>query len=190
MRTYYVFQAASSPELRGYTYDPTGERLPARYGPWTPIQQIGPDEEWTQDVSRAVVAGGILDDGYYLWGPFDQPGSAKPIIESDRVEGTAVFNRDNHQIGTIQRLLIEKVSGRVLYVDVAFGGFMGLGVHHLTLPWDMLTYDRALEGYHTDITEEQVGNAPAFYAEGQAWPGPKREEQLRHYWNSVAQQPG
>ena len=30
---------------------------------------------------------------------------------------------------------------------------MGLGVHHLTLPWEMLTYDRELEGYHTDITE-------------------------------------
>ena len=69
MRTYYVFQAANFPDLRGYTYDPAGERLPAQYGPWTLIQQIGPDEEWTQDVSRAVVAGGILDDGYYLWGP-------------------------------------------------------------------------------------------------------------------------
>jgi PRC-barrel domain len=190
MRTYYVFRAANSPDLRGITYDPAGERLPAQYGPWTLIQQIGPDEEWTQDVSRAVVAAGILDDGYYLWGPVDQPGSSKPIIESDRVEGTAVFNRDNHQIGTIQRLLIEKVSGRVLYVDVAFGGFLGLGVHHLTIPWGMLTFDRELEGYHTDITEEQVRNAPAFYGEGQAWPGPEREEQLRNYWSSAAQRPG
>ena len=120
-------------------------------------------------------------------GAVDQPGSAKPIIESDRVEGTAVFNRANHQIGTIQRLLIEKVSGRVLYVDVAFGGFLGIGVHHLTLPWDMLTYDRALEGYHTAITEEQVRSAPAFYGEGQAWPGPQREEQVRRYWDSGTQ---
>ena len=59
-------------------------------------------------MSRAVVAGGILDDGYYLWGPIDQLGSSKPIIESDRVEGTAVLNRDNHQIGTIQRLLMRR----------------------------------------------------------------------------------
>ena len=190
MRTYYMFQAARSPDLHGFTYDPAGERLPAQYGPWTLVQEVGPDEEWTQDVSRAVVAAGILDDGYYLWGPVDQPGSSKPIVESDRVEGTAVFNRDNHQIGTIQRLLIEKVSGRVLYVDVAFGGFMGIGVHHLTIPWEMPTYDRELEGYHTDITEDQVRNAPAFYGEGQAWPGPEREEQLRNYWSSAAQRPG
>jgi len=103
MRTYYVFQASGSPDLRGYSYDPAGERLPRQYGPWSLIQQIGPDEEWTQDVSRAVVAGGILDNGFYLWGPVGQSGSSKPIIESDRVEGTAVYNRDNHQIGTIQR---------------------------------------------------------------------------------------
>ena len=51
--------------------------------------------------------------------------TGKPLIESDRVEGTAVFNRANHQIGTIQRLLIEKVSGRVRYVDVTFVGCMG-----------------------------------------------------------------
>ena len=190
MRTYYVFQAARSPDLHGFTYDPAGERLPAQYGPWTLVQEVGPDEEWTQDVSRAVVAGGILDSGYYLWGPVGQSGSSKPIIESDRVEGTAVFNRDNHQIGTIQRLLIEKVSGRVLYVDVTFGGFMGLGVHHLTIPWNMLSHSRELEGYHTDITEEQVRNAPAFYGEGQAWPSPEREEQLRDYWGSVVQRPG
>jgi len=79
------------------------------------------------------------------------------------------------------------VSGRVLYVDVTFGGFMGLGVHHFTIPWEMLAYDPELEGYHTDITEEQVRKAPAFYGEGQAWPGPEREQQLKTYWSNAAQ---
>jgi len=189
MRTYYVFRAASSPDLRGFTYDAAGEKLPAQYGPWIPIQQIGPDEQWTQNVGRAVVGAGILENGYYLWGPFDRPGSSKPIIESDRVEGTAVFNRDNHQIGMIQRLLIQKVSGRVLYVDVTFGGFMGMGVHHLTIPWEMLSYDSQLEGYHTDISESQVRNAPMFYDEGQAWPDRQREQALRDYWSRTSHRP-
>ena len=35
-----------------------------------------------------------------------------------------------------------------------------------------------------------VRNAPAFYGEGEAWPGPEREEQLRNYWSSAAQRPG
>ena len=49
-----------------------------------------------------------------------------------------------HRIGTIKRLLIEKVSGRVVYVDVTFGGFLGLGVHHRTIPWEKLAYDKQL----------------------------------------------
>src|SRR5215217_3235863 len=116
------------------------------------------------------------------WSPVDQPASSKPIIESDRVEGTAVFNRTNHQIGTIKRLLIEKVSGRVLYVDVTFGGFLGIGVHHLTIPWDKLSYDRENSGYRTSITEEQVRNAPSFLGDGGIWPDQKREKELHNYW--------
>jgi hypothetical protein len=100
------------------------------------------------------VAAGIIENGFYLWGPVEQV--AHLIIESDRVEGTAVFGRENDQIGTIKRLLIEKVSGRVLYVDVTFGGFLGIGSHSVTIPWEELAYDTELEGYRTDLTESQV----------------------------------
>ena len=122
MRTYRLFQAVNSPDLRGFTDEPTDAKLPAELGPWTLVQEIGPDEEWTPAISRAVVATGIIENGSYLWGPVERPAVSHLIIESDRVEGTAVFDRNNDQIGTIKRLLIEKISGRVLYVDVTFGG--------------------------------------------------------------------
>ena len=62
-----------------------------------------------------------------------------------------MFDLKGHRIGTIKRLLIEKVSGRVIYVDVTFGGFLGVGVHHHTVPWEKLTYDTGLHRYRTDI---------------------------------------
>ena len=144
--TYYVFHSATAPDLRGLTGDPDGTRLPASDGPWTLERQIAPDEPWPLDVNEAVVEFGILENGFYLWGPIPQHASSKPVIESDRVEGTAVFDLQGHRIGTIKRLLIEKVSGRVIYVDVTFGGFLGLGVHHHTIPWEKLTYDTGLHG--------------------------------------------
>ncbi len=144
MNTYYVFQSTSSPELRGFTEEPKGDKLPAEGGPWTLVQQIGSGEEWTLDVRRAVVAAGILENGFYLGGPIRRPEDSHPVIESDRVEGTAVFDRENNKIGTIERLLIEKVSGRVTYVDVTFGGFLGIGANHHRIPWEKLTYDRKL----------------------------------------------
>jgi hypothetical protein len=98
------------------------------------------------------------------------------------VEGTAVLDRNGHQIGTVQRLLIEKVGGRVLYVDVTFGGFLGLGVHHVTIPWEKLSYDREYSGYRTDITEEQVRSAPSLFGKDGNWPDPKREKEVHDYW--------
>jgi len=181
MRSYYVFQAVNMPGLRGYTDEPRADLLPTEYGPWIMAREIGPDEEWDLDTSRAVVAAGILENGFYLSGPQKQPGP-RPVIESDRVEGTAVYDRDNTQIGTIKRLIIEKVSGRVLYVDVTFGGLFGLGVHHHTIPWDKLAYDPELEGYRTDVTEEQLRGAPLFSEKREGRLDKDREREMRNYW--------
>ncbi|TCR65461.1 PRC-barrel domain-containing protein [Bosea sp. BK604] len=184
MRTYRLFQAANSPDLRGFTDEPTGARLPVDLGPWTLVQEIQPDGTWTPAISRAVVAAGIIENGFYLWGPVERAASHL-IIASDRVEGTAVYDRKFEQIGTIKRLLIEKVSGRVLFVDVIFGGFLGIGSHHVTIPWDKLAYDKEIEGYRTDITEAQVRGAAALYGDKGALPDPKHQQDMSDYWNDA-----
>jgi hypothetical protein len=186
MRTCYVFQSDTDPNLRGFTDSAAGEKLPAESGPWTFVRQVGPAEQWTFNVGRAIVSAGLLENGFLVWEVSDNSPTFHPVIESDRVEGTAVFNQQGRRIGAIKRLLIEKVSGRVLYVDVTFGGFLGIGVHHRTVPWDKLSYDKALEGYRIEITEEQVRDAPEFYGgEGDdlVWPDRKREKELRDYWH-------
>ena len=187
--TYYVFHSATTPDLRGITGDPDGATLPASDGPWTFERQIDPNEPWSLDINQAVVEFGTLENGFYLSGPIHRHASSKPVIESDRVEGTVVFDMQGHRIGTIKRLLIEKVSGRVVYVDVTFGGFLGVGVHHHTIPWEKLSYDTRLHGYRADITEEQVRGAPAFYGDDEVWPDRKREQELWDYWRDLPRGP-
>jgi hypothetical protein len=186
MKTCYVFQSDANPNLCGFTDGAKGEKLPPESGPWAFVQQVSPNDQWTFNVGRAIVSAGILENGFLVWEESNEAVPFHPVIESDRVEGTAVFNQQGRQIGTIKRLLIEKVSGRVLYVDVEFGGFLGIGAHHRTVPWDKLSYDKALEGYRTEITEEQVRDAPSFYGgEGEdlVWPDRKRQKELRDYWH-------
>ena len=77
----------------------------------------------------------------------------QPLIESDRVEGTTVMIRRERIIGSIKRLMIEKISGRVAYSVMSFGGFLGMGTEEHSIPWNKLTYDTRLGGYRTDITE-------------------------------------
>ena len=110
-----------------------------------------------------------------------------PLIASDRVEGTAVLRPTGEKIGTIERLMIDKVSGRVAYAVMAFGGFLGMGHRHFTLPWAMLTFHPNLDGYVVDITEDQLKAAPDYdregKPEGEVWSDRAREEELHRYYN-------
>jgi hypothetical protein len=45
------------------------------------------------------------------------------LIGSDKVEGTAIYGADKRKIGTVQRVMIDKISGKVAYAVVSFGGF-------------------------------------------------------------------
>jgi hypothetical protein len=59
----------------------------------------------------------------------DSPGqrAGKRLIESDRVEGTAVYDRSGNRIGTIERVMLDKITGRAAYAVMSFGGFFGFG---------------------------------------------------------------
>jgi uncharacterized protein YrrD len=49
------------------------------------------------------------------------------LIGSDKVEGTPVYGRDDNKIGTVQRVMLDKISGKVAYAVISFGGFLGMG---------------------------------------------------------------
>ncbi len=117
----------------------------------------------------------------------DAPGemTGKPLIESDRVEGTAVYDMNGGHIGTIKRLMIEKISGKVAYAVMSFGGFLGMGGDEHTIPWGSLHYDTSLGGYRTNITEEQLRGAPAYSRDRDTdWSDRQREQDLHDYYRA------
>ena len=73
---------------------------------------------------------------------------AHALIESDRVEGTAVHDREGRHTGTIKRLMIDKVSGQVVYVVVTFA-YLGLSDDSYIIPWGKLRYDTRLSNRRT-----------------------------------------
>jgi hypothetical protein len=105
------------------------------------------------------------------------------LIASDRVEGTPVRRSDGSKIGTIERLMIDKHSGNVAYAVLNFGGFLGLGQHHLPIPWGRLTYDRTLCGYQLDLSDDELSRAPAFEANQDFdWGDRGRETDIHNYY--------
>src|SRR5690349_7504323 len=96
----------------------------------------------------------------------DRP-QTKPyaLVGSDRVEGTVVRRLNGEKIGTIQRLMVYKVSGNVAYAVLRFGGFFGIGDKHLPIPWSSLKYDTNTESYHVAISEAELKEAPRYDAD-------------------------
>jgi sporulation protein YlmC with PRC-barrel domain len=84
------------------------------------------------------------------------------LISSEDVEGTEVYDMAGKHIGEVDHLMIDKVSGRVGYGVISFGGFMGLGHSHYPVPWGALKYDTSLSGFRTNISEKQLKDAPEF----------------------------
>jgi hypothetical protein len=90
------------------------------------------------------------------------------LIGSDKVDGTAVYGADQEKIGSIQRVMIDKLSGKVAYAVMSFGGFMGLGEDYYPVPWSTLKYDTDLEGYRVNLTNDQLKGAPK-YSDSTDW---------------------
>ena len=88
MKTFYEFRSEADPDLHGFTDEVSGSKLPSENGPWTFIRQLASEGEWPSGISKAVTAAGVLENGFSL----SNYRAAKPIIESDRVEGTAVYD--------------------------------------------------------------------------------------------------
>jgi sporulation protein YlmC with PRC-barrel domain len=111
--------------------------------------------------------------------------SAHAMIASDRVEGTPVYRSTGKKIGQIERMMIDKASGKVGYAVMSFGGFLGIGHDHYPLPWQLLTYDTKLEGYVVDVSDEQLKGAPKFAAGHESDWGSRDMHQKVHSYYGV-----
>jgi hypothetical protein len=102
------------------------------------------------------------------------------LISSEDVQGTNVYGAGDKSIGEIDHLLIDKMSGKVAYAVMSFGGFLGLAHSHYPIPWSALHYDSALGGFRTGITESQLRDAPEFSDD--SWSDRSWETQTHQYY--------
>jgi hypothetical protein len=107
------------------------------------------------------------------------------LIGSDKVEGTAVYGVDDQKIGSVQRVMIDKISGKVAYAVVSFGGFLGMGEDYYPMPWPNMKYDSNLGGYRTAITESQLKGAPKFNRNTDwDWSNRARDQEVYDYYRT------
>jgi hypothetical protein len=102
------------------------------------------------------------------------------LISAGTVQGTRVYSPHGDELGHIHDVMIEPGSGKIVYGILEFGGFLGIGADHHPIPFGRLRYDEVQNGYVTDLTKEQLENAPRHddtWREDRAW----QERSHKHY---------
>jgi len=84
------------------------------------------------------------------------------LIAARQVQGTTVYSTGLEKIGSIEDVMIDKATGRIVYAILSFGGFLGIGDRYYPLPWEKLTYSTELGGYLVDIDRDVLEGAPSF----------------------------
>jgi hypothetical protein len=105
------------------------------------------------------------------------------LISSEKVEGTAVYDRRGERLGTVHHVMIDKYTGQVAYAVMSFGGFLGIGESYHPLPWKMLTYDTRLAGYVVDLDRSRLEGAPHYPSRDMPdWSDRSYTSRIDRYW--------
>jgi sporulation protein YlmC with PRC-barrel domain len=84
------------------------------------------------------------------------------LIAASKVNGTNVYNPAGDKLGSVEDIMLDKVSGRAIYAIMSFGGFLGLGEKYHPLPWSTLKYDTNRGGYLVNLDKSYLEKAPSY----------------------------
>ncbi len=84
------------------------------------------------------------------------------IINADDIIGVEVQNTQAENLGKVEAIMLDKMQGRVAYVVLSFGGFLGMGDKLFAMPWAMFSYNSAKDCLEIDVQKEALKNSPGF----------------------------
>jgi len=83
-------------------------------------------------------------------------------ILASKVKGTAVYNNEGDKIGTVEDVVLDKLSNQIMFAALGFGGVMGIGEKYYPVPWSMLNYSEDKGGYVVPLSKDRIEKAPAY----------------------------
>jgi sporulation protein YlmC with PRC-barrel domain len=89
-------------------------------------------------------------------------GPGPDVMAAATLDGNKVLSSDGEDIGKVKDIMLDVGSGRVAYVVLSSGGFLGIGDKLLAIPWSALTLDTEQKCFLLAMTAERVRNAPGF----------------------------
>jgi sporulation protein YlmC with PRC-barrel domain len=90
------------------------------------------------------------------------------VLSAGTLAGDRVRNTAGDDLGKVEEIMIDLASGRVAYVVLSFGGFLGIGDKLFAVPWDSLGVDEGEHQFILEVDKQTLENAPGFDKDN--WP--------------------
>jgi sporulation protein YlmC with PRC-barrel domain len=75
-------------------------------------------------------------------------------------KNTTIKNKDGDTLGEVHDVVLNLQNGRIAYVLLASGGFLGMGEKYLPVPYEALYYNPDGGTYQMDIAKDKLQEAP------------------------------
>ena len=108
-------------------------------------------------------------------------------VKASSIIGTKVVDPKAESLGDIKEIVIDPSTGRVAYVVVSFGGFLGMGEKLFAIPFSSFEYNLANNEYVLHVPKERLENAPGFDPEH--WPSMSDEKWNRDVYKYYGRSP-
>lgn len=110
---------------------------------------------------------------------------ARQIMEPDQLKKMKVQNAQGDEIGTVKQVLLDAAEGRIGYVVVTSGGFLGIGTEESIVPWSAVRFQGAGEGDPV-LVVEGAGDRLLSVPHGDVQDMDGRYAELIHHYYGVA----
>jgi sporulation protein YlmC with PRC-barrel domain len=98
----------------------------------------------------------------------DVSGPGPDVMAASTLDGDKILSTDGEEVGKVKEIMLDVQAGRIAYVVMSCGGFLGIGDKLLAIPWNALTLDTTRKCFLLSLSSERIKNAPGF--DKQHWP--------------------
>ena len=95
-------------------------------------------------------------------------GPGPDVMAASTLDGDKILSTDGEEVGKVKEIMLDVQAGRIAYVVMSCGGFLGIGDKLLAIPWNALTLDTTRKCFLVALSAERIKNAPGF--DKQHWP--------------------
>lgn len=120
---------------------------------------------------------GVNDSG-------DRANTPVKYLTALTIIGDKVYNDLDESLGSIKDVMLNLQDGKIEYVVIEYGGFLGIGEKFFAIPFKVLKLDTSRHAFILDQSKEVLENAPGF--DKDHWPETNSHsmEKTSAYWGS------